>query len=754
MKINIDDLKTAGLLDLLPIEMKKLNESNYFVFWYRYDEKKSEISEIQNISIVKEITLNIYKTMPNYVTLNWSLGYFQLPLDTQNLMLYQFLKHHCKTDVDKNKLTEYYKSAKESDIENVNYRLQKTTWNNIYKIITRENFIDSLKRFYKGNEYLRNEIITIADTIDTYCKNEKNASFYGNVLESVVMGLKNKDGGLIPHYGNKLRYFYVGENSVQVQRDSKAQEKLLQAKEMLRSNFSPSEIYIKTGWYFSQNDYKWRQKLDNSKAKFVEIPVNTIFVKNDSKFVNRQTEIYEIIKDCVINDDHEIPNALAPMQEIIDSGWDVTLGDVFVNTDIYKHYPKLYNLPILYCKNDMPIREAGSYKYFYMPSKNPFICMFGNDEHWDMKAVLSHELQHSIQSIENFGSGGNPQLAQIIHIMGGEKVKRYFFLTHAIMKDMKAKCKPMGEFSFEKYKVWINKFLSMNIYQYFINPKTSEEYYENLDTILETLIRICAYILTKKKTEEDYVYKFLGEDNALKIKEIAKIEIASEKANVYQKLKGQGFSFKEASRILFAEYALLSGEMESRDVQNTSGIDEAIKDYLEPYTSESYDKNKVTTIFEDFAFDDVPNRQIFGAVEKSGVLKYIIHLMPTFEAEVILHELSHIVGDLIGNEKVTEILSNNWTEEQIEKWGGTSELFCEHFLCYLVKSDFSADITEEILNKRNSQILHSESLKELTNELNNMFFPTGDSINAKLTKSLAYVKEMIQLISAESYNSL
>lgn len=754
MKINIDDLKTAGLLDLLPIEMKKLNESNYFVFWYRYDEKKSEISEIQNISIVKEITLSIYKTRPNYAIFPYNLGYFQFPLDTQNLLLYQFLKYYCKTDVDKNKLTEFYKAAKESDIENVNYRLQKTTWNNIYKIITRENFIDSLKRFYKGEEYLRNEIITITDSLDTYCKNEKNVSFYGNVLESVVMGLKNKDGGLIPHYGNKLRYFYVGENSVQVKNDSKAQEKLLQAKEMLRSNFSPSEIYIKTGWYFNQNDYKWRQKLDNSKAKFVEIPKNTIFVKNDSKFVNRQKEIYKIIENCVKNDDNKIPNALEPLQEIIDSGWDITLGDVFVNTEIYKHYPKLYNLPILYCKNDKEITEVGRYKYFFSGGKNPFICMFGNDEHWDMKAVLSHELQHSIQSIENFGSGGNLNLAQIIHIMGGEKVKRYFFLTHAIMKDMKAKCKPMGELSCEKYRMWVNKFLGEPLYQYFINPETREEYYENSDKILETLMRICVFIVGAKKDKEHYVNELLGENNVLKLKEIGKIDVASEEKNVYAKLQGQGFSIKDAGRILFAEYALLAGEMESRDVQNTSGIDESIKDYVEPYTSEAYDKNKVVAIFEDFAFGDVLNRQIFGAVEKSGVLKYIIHLMPTFEAEVILHELAHIVGDLIGNEKVTEILSNNWTEEQIEKWGGTSELFCEHFLCYLVKSDFSADITEEILNKRNSQILHSESLKELTNELNNMFFPTGDSINAKLTKSLAFVKEMIQLISAESYNSL
>ena len=94
MQLYLQDLqdKSPKIWADLPVGIKGLSEKNFLVFFYWYDNSTSKITDIKNVAVVSKISFQLYKDMPFAKNgMAYSLGYFQLPLDTQSMLFYQFV---------------------------------------------------------------------------------------------------------------------------------------------------------------------------------------------------------------------------------------------------------------------------------------------------------------------------------------------------------------------------------------------------------------------------------------------------------------------------------------------------------------------------------------------------------------------------------------------------------------------------------------------------------------------------------------
>lgn len=144
---------------------------------------------------------------------------------------------------------------------------------------------------------------------------------------------------------------------------------------------SPEEILQKTGWFRGADD-KWRYELDDSVAKFDENWVGT--------------------KAQKVPDQGDLIASKAPYEQIpwspLEGKYVAKLGDVLDHPDLYKAYPSIKNLNLVY-DNDMPPGALG-----YFDKANNAIVL--SESVAGNKGVIMHEIQHMIQEEENFAKGG------------------------------------------------------------------------------------------------------------------------------------------------------------------------------------------------------------------------------------------------------------------------------------------------------------------------------------------------------------
>ncbi len=217
----------------------------------------------------------------------------------------------------------------------------------------------------------------------------------------------------------------------------------------------------------------------------------------------------------------------------------------------------------------------------------------------------------------------------------------------------------------------------------------------------------------------------------------------------FTKLVGErGLSATDIRKVIFEGYENLAGEIESRDVQHNLEIEEEILGYALPLSSETIEDKKVTAIFEEIENDEKMPSFIRGAIESIEDEKYIMHLFESVSAQPIMHELGHILADIIGSSVVDLIITNNLNAKQIVDNGGIEETFCELFLCYLVKQNFTPRFTNDLQKGR--------TLMDVTifdEEFNKIFFPKVDESQEKeFLERLLYTKKLRELVENEFEN--
>jgi hypothetical protein len=733
MKITLEELKRTEMYKSLPIdEMRTLTTVNYLAFYYWYDDVLSEIVDIQGVKVVNDITLNLYKGMPQKNGVPYSIGYFQSPFDTQSMLFYQFLKYyfsyakktvgkdseHYKTN-NKN-LLQFFANAKKIDLENIEAKQKSTMYENVFNINSRSSYVSAVERFVRASPQILEPIHIVSDAINTYYNKIKNKCFYGGCLDKIVMAVPIPNGGLISEKSGKLRYLYVGENSSV----SKGDVSLQEAKKMQREGFEVSEIYAKTNWFYNKQDQKWRKSISDKESMILQnIPINTMFMKVDSKFNGKEKDVFRYMGEGRQGD--------SDINRLVREGWDIYLSDVFHHPTLYKHYPSLFKLPIFYGVNNRDLGSDNSYNFYYTP--NGFLMIYGNQSDWDLKTVLLHEIQHAIQRIENFAQGGSPDLSSFIQQIGGENVKKYLH-THKRLKSVyKLGATSEGRYSYERFIK-----LYKDVAKIFKYSATEKQYYEDIDSAISVIINLYINETASGKLKYD---QYLGNQITELIEVLKNINEMAKQS--YSKLVGErGLSASEIQKVIFEGYESLAGEIESRDVQHNSDIEEEILGYALPMSSESIKEEKITAIFEEIESDEKLPSVIRGAIENIEDDRYIMHLFEGISAQPIMHELGHIVADLFGRSVVDLTITNNLNAHQIVNNGGIEETFCELFLCYLVKQNFTPRFTNDLLRGR--------TLMDVTifdEEFNKMFFPKVDEAQEKaFLERLFFLKTLKELI--------
>jgi hypothetical protein len=722
MKLFKADLKATTFWETLPQKFKELSEDKtFYVFFYNYSDSKSEIVDIDVNSekIVPKVSVKTYKG----IKAGHKMGYFQYPMDSQNTLFYQFIKFYCRNSIEESDLKEYFKELKFKDLESINDRYEKTINNNVFKIFSRDNFVSAIDRFLYVSNEVKTNTLSIFDSIDAYVKNKENKSLYGGFLVKIVKAIRNPNGGLVPDTNTKLRYMLVGENSELLKdENSEYYQSLEQAKDMYRNNFNSSEIYIKTKWYYNSYDKKWRMPILDKDFKIKDLSVNSIYISENSTFINER----ENIKNSVFQENS------GAIIGYINQGYDVYLGDVVKHPTLFKHYPELYKLPIFYALND-----TKKYSFYYSP-KPKHLMIFGNPNEIEIKEVFIHEIQHAIQRIENFGTGGSYFTAKLITSIGGENIKSFLFKKQFVYKMFASYVeKDYLAFYYEMSRTRTlehTEFVGLNI-------TTAYDIKENVKNIFDILFHLFIF-----ENKDGLISAIMPFDVQVHLKEIKDIYRSSSLA--ISKLSSQGYSDAEISRIVHSVYENLSGEIESRYVQQISNIDDDLLEYFTPLTSESINKDDVSVMFGDIITEENISTQSKGAIELNRVGQYTIHLFESNSPQIIIHEIGHFVYDIIENSHFAEgyieskIVSSISGVNIQENPNIIGEIFVDLFLSYLVSLNLSEDFNYELSNN-----LKYNQYEIFKIEFDEIFMPQEDDVlNENMTNYLNYLKELNNLI--------
>ncbi|ARR00424.1 LPD23 domain-containing protein [Campylobacter porcelli] len=158
---------------------------------------------------------------------------------------------------------------------------------------------------------------------------------------------------------DNYNYIFGGENAIGANK-----AKLKTAQEMAKNGADESQIWAKTGWYKDIDD-KWKFEINpqGGKLDIAKLKVPSMYLLND------------ILKD----------------------------------DELFKAYPELKDLPILQTNSRYEANAEfhsygnGNYAIFF---DYDYLQNATNDE---IRSTLYHEIQHAIQRIEGFGTGGNTQ---------------------------------------------------------------------------------------------------------------------------------------------------------------------------------------------------------------------------------------------------------------------------------------------------------------------------------------------------------
>ena len=728
MRISISDLKETKLYQCFPEPFRKMGQDDYVVFFYEYDDKSSEIVDIKNVRVVPDIVMSLYNDMPSNPTtgIYYTFGFFKGYFDSQSALFYNVCKYYStlfsfydekSAEINKKILINQFLIWRSRDIEEAKRTDVNTKHNNVFKVYSREMFSEAYTRFFLGDEEEKNITMSVIDSLNTFTKHKIRKNIYGEIINLIVTGIDSPNGGFIPEHDRPLKYFYIGEKSEVLRKD----ENLIKAKGLLRDKVPENEIYITTGWWYNSLDGRWRYIIQDKEATLESVEEGEMFVKAKMAWNGDTDKVAEML----FGDDED----RSKLAEVKNNGWDLYLSDILHHPTLYKHYPQLFTLPVFYGDSGIAARSGGQRAFYFSPTDN-MIVIVGSVIDSDIRTILMHEVQHAIQFIEGFATGGDTRFAEMIQAIGGKNVKEFFynidFLTKAISKGVT----PTGDFNHVVYTAYLSSGPLRDI------PR--DEYYKDPKTVAMEIISCYVLRITREEDKTKFLSNFKPElkDALEKLDELQK-----KSSSIRGYLKGQGLKDEQIKHLFFQTYEALAGEIEARDTQHRVNASYPIEDYFLPLTTEAIKPDTITVkIDENGEPTVVPPSVPLGAVELDEDGKYTIHIKPSFSPVPILHEVGHILYDIIGAEVVASAVDKVFTQEEIIKNGGVEEVFCEMFLCYLVRLSLS-DYYSRLIGK-GRKFLDNISLDDLFNDV---FYAPVTSEDEYAPK-LKFLKELQILI--------
>jgi hypothetical protein len=734
MKIFLDDIKKIGWLEsclLSPLNDQwtrnflNLKKGFYFVFDYNLNESDSSIKIINSKSLW-EINDGIYKNMKAE-----HIGYMKEPFDSSSYLFYSMLKSACITQDDKDKLTNLFIGYKAQDIAE-NKRNLKQSIKGVQEITSSISFSTALNNVFSINKAPIHGLCMVYDLLDQYTRNNHGKTIYGEYLTKIVKAVKNPNGGLLPELPESvMRYIIIGEKA------AKGDLELNRAKSLLRSGNDIYGIYLETGWFFNNYDSKWRKKISDDTFYF---DFDKLTASGDSFYYlpdNFKFDEFKKLADELVSGSGNLGTAIA-------NGYDGRVGGYIQFEELYKYYPHIRDLYSVFSLNQF---ADSKYRFYFSPNiPQSLILICGKGIAYDIEKIkytALHEMQHYIQKIENFGSGGNTSLANLLDGAGGSSVKSFCIALSAFQKRFSeiATMIPILEYKqlhiklenlpYEKYKIrHKDRFIDVSlVYEQLLQG--FEKFIKNEKLVSENSDNISYYILTLFSTIKEtnsiiteFVTKNIGEEylNLFKLS-LEQNKKTLERDERFIKL---GWSAVDLFILNFQTYESLIGEVESRFTQQTTKIPQELKDYFKFYTSETIDYDRVAVLNNSIVEDD---GKYFEAGIETFENKYIIHLPDRFSNSVnLLHETGHIIYDFVKE----EVLANEkyLTNSLLAGYDNLEEYFCDSFVDYINRKEIdpmlSNDIGETFKDFKDfddifEKVLYSESeidLEGLINRLN------------------------------------
>jgi hypothetical protein len=710
MLIYLDDLRKESWFTKLPEKFRKLGRNDFYVFKYSYDFENTRLN-IDSDNIMSNINVFLYSDIYG----DYNLGYFRQPFNTKDTLFYYLLKTYIGEDAKT-----YILQFKQKDEEQLKQETPKYQFGDV-EIKDRINYQEAVSKFIlKGG--LINPIMTISDLFDGYLIKKHNKSLYGQTIKKFVRLIKHtaeaKKGNfidlyLIPEEKGQVRYMFVGENS-EVYKNS---ESIKKAKEMLRLKYSEDRIFKDTGWYFNTYDSKFRKVVDDAgfkiKANLVSYQDTLIYYPE-----NCPIPIEEIYFNC--SKKPRTDNWI----NYIKKGYNGKLGDCLEHPTLFKNYPQLYNLPFYYVKKLNGSDGEDNYSYRYNP-KDKDIVMCGYSK--SIELILLHEIQHAIQDIEGFSSGGNMFLAEMINTVGGGDIRDFVihypkiqekFCESISDKDLDFVKKSLSSFyrdaELDNLSVRISNIIKsksdnekaknlMNISQIangiqslFDKSNNKEEAIKNCNNIIYHIILIKHYIHLSQSSEISSYFNNIINLFGLKnyysvISDLSQTIFESSKYD--EVLKSKGFAPSQRALIKFQSYLNIFGELEARTVSNIAYLEQDLREYLLPYTSESLDFKNFSVIID--SNQTYKTEKIIAGIEKTNEDKYILHLTPTLSSVPFIHEFGHLVYDFISDGGLNSFINEIYLEYS-SKYKDVEEFFCDYFSSYLYRLNINESLTNDL----------------------------------------------------------
>jgi hypothetical protein len=726
----------------------------YFVVHYNYVEDKSEI-EINATYKKFEINDLIYRE--GYQSKSEYTGYLKEPFDTNNLLFYLILRNINKnaTEEDKKKIENLFLEYKAQDLKSIKGE-NKLLYKYRYDIEGKSSFYDAMSSVLLLAPKCVNGIQLVSEMMDNSITKSSGYSFFGSVLSKVVLSLPDIDGGLISEDNGTMRYMLVGEKRYK-------NAKLQKAKDLLRSGMPLEEIYLQTGWYWNKYDKKWRFRISGNKLLYKYDAIKGIKYKNTlynlpipKSFENDADALIARLKDIAEKIENN-QNGTNDIIELVKNGYDLKFGDLFEYEEIFTIYPELKDIPVFFIQSD----EKGKLPHVCYNADSGFKHIFLSSSYYNKERIISvaaHELQHAIQKIEGFGKGGNEGFASIILSSGGKVFREFFALLTSFIDNIIKKASLIPLTSWKKLANDLKNSGDTGEFEIQVDGKIKKGNVgrKGLDNLIklieensdsENKINMYAQSIAYGMLSIPQFYfnstvaitVFLRDNMSFSSVELFEYinRFLPEKIKKTDFLISKGWTDTDIRTLFFRAYKQLSGEIESRYVQETLRISDELVEYFTPYTSETIEKQNINVYGIDYPI--VAKGAPKFAIELTPENKYILHVQKTMDApQLILHEFGHILYDIIKVNNFTELEFNYDKNSNLTP----EEHFCEGFVDYVARRELDADLSKYITEKRGIKNIDNYDLL-----IDNFFTGEPVDINEKqLSEMLIFVKQINEMI--------
>jgi len=704
MRTTKEQLKNFGLFDKLPEPLRKMEEGQYFVFYYDVDEQNAKL-KVYEFDTYKEVNVSLYrgiqKKAEKYGTFTIRLGFFSDTFETRDGLFYEFLRtYNDITDVHR-----FYDFAIEQD-KGIQVDVSTNAITNIY---TSEDFRRSISYFCSTR---LQSIMFVYDMVNDAFKRKLSVPLYGELLKKVVT-LIRFDGGVLPEVNGTLRFMVVGEHA----KLTPEQEKNLNdAKILVRSMQRLEDIYLHTGWVFSTYDGKWRTNIDDSQAKIDEtylydVEGRKMYIPEGS---NAQ-EIFGFLKN---------PN------QIYNYSYKGRLIDVLSHPTLYKYYPELALMPIIYFYGD---RKSTNPQFYYSPNdRGGFIVIDGFKECGDSLSILLHEIQHAIQHKEGYATGGNEFLAQFVASLGGSKVRQIFscinrienYFRENIREEEGGREELIRVLKSELGKSDYARMLKNTILEKINDPQNFKEDISNINFLL------IQFVAENGDFSTSNLATFLEQKfGSIVFDLFENITEAYQSAKYFkEKLASERYVNDDISQILFKSYENLYGELESRSTQASRCIESAYKNYFYLTKWENAPLQNIVVI--DGMETIIESDKIKAAVETKDE-NYVLHFEKGYSSVPFLHELAHIVYDGLVRLGYYDKINEEFGKTYV--FDNPDEFFVAKFLAYIKDRVEDENLVDDLSGE--ARLMANDKINEILDE----FF---EDVNAG--EKLEFIQKMLE----------